>query len=225
MSMYDGWSMIRDYVDKLSTLGRSGTIYRGQANSEWELVPSGFRDGPGGINNEKRLADWKWRSARFATPMPQDNVEWLIMAQHYGLSTPLLDWTTSPLVSLYFACASEGQAECDGCIWISSLADFHVVDNTILINPFQETRTKPLLINAVGRNIRSTAQDSILTLHTQHDYKSFRRTKLFTVPANAKGSVLNQLEKLGISGDRLLYDVGHLVKVMKAEYASRYIKM
>lgn len=222
VGMHEGWVLIRDFMDVLATQGRKGAIYRGQSDHEWDLVPSGFRPGPGGINNEHRLNDWKWRAARFAAPMPQDSVEWLIMAQHYGLATPLLDWTTSPLIALYFACAGSDEPSSDGCVWISSMGDFDVAHHTLMIDPFRDKRRRPFLINAVGRNVRSTAQDSVLTLHTRADLEVFARRRLFDVPAGAKAAALNQLEKLGITGDRLLYDVGHLVKAIKAEYAGRY---
>ena len=221
VGMRDGWTVLRDFMEMLATEGRHKAIYRGQANSDWETIPSGFRGSGMGISNEHRLNDWKWRAARFASPIPQDSVEWLIMAQHYGLATPLLDWTTSPLVALYFACASDEQANLDGCVWISGINSFQVVHDTLMMDPFSDTREKPFLVNAVGRNVRSTAQDSILTLHTSVDYNSFDRKRLYTVPADRKTAVLNQLEKLGVTGDRLLYDIGHLVKAMKAEYAGR----
>lgn len=37
------------------------------------------------------------------SPRELSNNEWLALGQHFGLSTPLLDWSKSPYISLYFA--------------------------------------------------------------------------------------------------------------------------
>ncbi|MCJ1961052.1 FRG domain-containing protein [Novosphingobium sp. 2637] len=210
----NGWGVVQQYMDALRQHGRNGSLYRGQPNKNWKIVPSVFRDGQRGIRDLDGLSLWKREAARFASPLPQDDVGWLILAQHYGIPTPLLDWSTSPLVGLFFACDGPEHRNEDGCVYRSRINNFKIIDYPRTISLFKTPDNegflyteKPLLINAVGHNARSTAQDSFLSLHYDADTSKTEPIVIFEVQASLKRDTLLTLEKLGHTAERLYSDI------------------
>ncbi len=210
-----GWKVIGDFMKILENEGKLTSLYRGHSDAKWPLVPSIFRKESRGIQTEVDLYDWKSRASRFASPMPIDNIEWLVLAQHYGLATRFLDWTTSPLVALYFACDGDKQNDADGCVISIARSEFKDANNTLTIDPFSDERARPFLINAIGRNVRSTAQESYLSLHTPTDFKELKSKVIFRVPGGDKHDTILTLEKLGFTSERLHFDITKLVQRFK----------
>ncbi len=102
-----------ELIEKITTddFSCGHVVYRGVTDAvNHKLIPSVGRIDESilcglSINDYEleTLNRFKLRANSEIIPTPKDDWEWLALAQHHGLPTRLLDWTSSPLIALYFA--------------------------------------------------------------------------------------------------------------------------
>lgn len=96
-------------------------IFRGISRTNYNLIPKVGRNLPSPYASaedyeSELIAEFKRLGALHLSRTPENDLEWLAIAQHHGLPTRLLDWTTNPLVAAFFAI--EKSYESDSGIYV-----------------------------------------------------------------------------------------------------------
>jgi hypothetical protein len=206
------------YLTLVGTLAANEGIilYRGQSGND-PLLPSAVRKNPSknSTNVEKAMLDELKRRAQLkVTTTFHDDWDWLVYAQHFGMKTRLLDWTSNPLIGLWFACSNEYKIKDDSFVYI------FVADNTYLIDrkktPFETTKTR--ILRPALNNERIIAQAGWFTAHkyshSQNKFVSLQSNNdlknnilEYTIPAKLKPSILKTLSVFGVNYQTLFPDV------------------
>lgn len=138
---FDSWAEVCSHFRKTSTTSH---LYRGQRRPEWglvtgldrvaqELIGRWGRAPRASSGHNLRAFLWSRAISTFRqyaagsrdldfSRVSEKSAEFAVIARHYGLETPLLDWTRSPYVAAFFALADfaeKGPFESEhACVWM-----------------------------------------------------------------------------------------------------------
>jgi FRG domain-containing protein len=160
---------------------------------------------------EKLLRSFQETCLKFGFDPKENDVQWLMFGQHYGLPTRLLDWSKSLYIALYF-CVSENQ-EKDGAIYLSpysTLKDRKLEKCQMLYDLSRETDGHPELEDYYADQLEVPFFDQ--RVKNQKGFFTFVKDprkqanvdvdiKKFCIPKEAKSSMLSNLEEHGINQD------------------------
>jgi hypothetical protein len=143
-------------------------IFRGQTKEkDWPLIPSAGRDMDRSRvpwREREILEEFKRESIPYVDLVPDNDWQWLAIAQHNRLPTRLLDWTKNPLAALWFAVKDPAIENQPGIVWAFHYEEAEAVFNTANRNtPFSIDRTYVYFPEHVSPFIQ--AQSGVFTVH------------------------------------------------------------
>ncbi|MBP8993599.1 MAG: FRG domain-containing protein [Bacteroidales bacterium] len=205
-------------------------LFRGQKDSEWDLLPRIARPdlkfiGQNFLRKEKDLLDEFQRLSRpYINPDLISNPwDLLALAQHHGLPTRLLDWTTNPLVALFFAFIERDDKIKCRMVWLLVINSTELADCK-QYTPFNTTKTVAFKPNHITQTIISQngwftvhkfikSSNYFVKLNKNKDYK----TRLFEFPINnnARNEILTRLDTMGINEFTLFPGLDGLSKYLQ----------
>lgn len=170
-------NIVKDITEQIKKENpRYEVWFRGQENCNYDLSPKGLRNiKRKSVNQYMRkdidvdipelniqLKEFKRKSLNNLEHIPSSEIDWLIIAQHYGLATKLLDWTTNALIGLYFSLANKETLE---KFYDMSLEELITVieDNDLKLNDVKAMSKKKLfdLSDNYNSNINEVNPDKL----------------------------------------------------------------
>lgn len=225
------WSGFTDFINN-TIVDYNNYVFRGHANQEWKLEPTldrYIRDNKLTDTEELRtnhlnsfIYAARGRRQKDASPAWTENDCWCI-GQHYGLATPLLDWTESPYVAAYFAFASAApnpdespnrvihalqrvtvRKKSESLLKLKKVTESETIN---FIHPISDENSR--MINQRGlfsRSPRNTTIEDWIRKHFKGEKNGAKLVRIF-VPNIERDRVLKSLNRMNVNHLSLFPDM------------------
>lgn len=216
--------------------------FRGHPEIGWQLLPkverqdfieSAKKAGTNGEDYERTIFRQFIIRAPHLLPPNAELTDKYFLAQHHGLPTRLLDWSTNPLVGLFFAAAKDSDK--DGRVFVmysrdgteESFGDVVYQDDENVTKCIQEiykggseeeNNVYPLRIIPNAQHGRILSQASRFTLHPIKSKKLEELNNIifsYNILSKNKVSIMEELSVLNVNWSTLFPDIDHIVKEIK----------
>ena len=194
-----------------------GYLFRGQADSSWDLLPKAGRKEFFLPDNHDLGRLWLWsRQAIAYSSLPSNDLEQLALAQHHGLATRLLDWSINPLVACFFACVDK--TDKDGAVYMYETPEKVFTDEHNLeivkkqngVFGYFPRYISPRVINQKGVfTVHCDASQKIKVGKSRIE-KNNPNLLVITIPAKLKFDIIKHLEDYGIDNAFMFPDLDGL---------------
>ena len=212
---------VEEFIAWTKELPGGMILYRGLANADWEVESSAYRRIRNSENFssvpavifqnyiDQMLDDASLQGFRERQDRSLSDLELLAELQHFGAATCLIDFTSSALIALFFACQEEtGKAGKVVAMATDDIRAFSTISYEVLKKPVKEFLNQGRLWKwePSGLNNRIVAQQSVFVFGEGRIEES--QYKEITIVAADKKVIIETLEKsFGIRGQQLFNDL------------------
>lgn len=213
----------REFLDFVDGHARADWMFRGVASPTHQLQPKvgwfcphGYQE----LREGRILASFKRRARMQFGNHGLYEWDWLCLAQHHGLPTRLLDWTSNPLVAAYFAVTSQPEND-DALVHAVRVNSRMVVDQDQEPDPFAVPTVKFVIPSSVVPRIVS--QRGFFTVHPDPSVPwqpniQNRKLDTFKIPQDSRGFFRLRLFYLGIDAAHIRADIDGLCETLAWQY-------
>ncbi|WP_353718914.1 FRG domain-containing protein [Dyadobacter sp. 676] len=229
---------VDQYIREILGLDRDTSdfcIFRGQ-RVKAPLTPSIARyDNAERIPSieQRMLADLRRMGKMLIGSAVSDDWELLILAQHYGLKTRLLDWSSNPLVALFFAIRDIDDSQNPSYVYAFRGSDRQVFDKENSLagqanrSPFEIDELK--VLRPSMNNERIIAQSGWFTVHPydearkkfipmDQDEEIRSSVTEFVIKAGIKARLIEDLNMLGFNAQTMFPELTGLCHYLNWQY-------